>query len=115
MFPGLGGMDPKKMAGMMKQLGIDQDELEVERVVIEKSDGSQIIVSEPSVQKITMKGQVSFQVSGEVSEEEGVEEGVSEDDVKLVVEKTGKSEEEVRKVLEEVEGDIAEAIVKLSE
>ncbi len=115
MFPGLGGMDPKKMAGMMKQLGIDQDELEVERVIIEKSDGDKIIVSEPSVQKITMKGQVSFQVSGEVSEEEGDEEGVSEEDVKLVIEKTGKDEEEVRKVLQEVEGDIAQAIVKLGE
>lgn len=109
MIPGLGGLNPKKMQQMMKQLGINQEEIEAERVIIEKSDGK-IVIENPSVQKIKMQGQESWQVTGEAREEE---EGIRDDDVKLVMEKTGKSEEEVRKALEESE-DIAEAIMKLS-
>ena len=58
-----------------------------------------------------MQGQESFQISGDVEEKTGA---FSEEDVKLVAEKTGKSEEEARSALEETE-DIAEAIMKLSE
>ena len=112
MFGGLGGLDPKKMKGMMKKLGIDQEDVDANRVIIEKNDGGKIVVDNPSVTKIRMKGQDSFQIAGEVHEE-GLEEGTSEEDIKLVAEKTGKSEEEAKKVLEET-GDIAEAIVKLS-
>jgi nascent polypeptide-associated complex subunit alpha len=112
MLPGMGGMNPKKMASMMKQLGIKQDEIEASRVVIEREEGN-IIISEPQVTKVVMGGQESWQISGEVSEEEA-DEGISNEDVNLVMEKTGKSDEDVRRVLEEVNGDIAEAIVKLS-
>ncbi|MDP1695535.1 MAG: nascent polypeptide-associated complex protein [archaeon] len=106
---GLGGMDPKKMQGMMKQLGIKQEEIDAKRVIIEKNDGGKIIIEEPSVAKIIMQGQESWQISGNAREEE---EGIREEDVQLVMEKTGKSEKEVRKVLEET-NDIAEAIIKL--
>lgn len=104
-----GGMNPAKMKGMMKQLGIDQKDVDAKRVVIER-EGSNIVIENPVVQKISMKGQDSFQVAGDIREEAA---GVSEEDVKLVMTKTGKSEGEVRKVLEEVGGDIAEAIVRL--
>jgi len=108
MFGGLGGMDPKKMAGMMKKLGINQEEIPANRVIIEKDDGENLVIDNPSVQRIEMQGNVSYQITGDESEESGI----SEDDVKLVMEKTGKNEAEVKKVLEET-GDIAEAIVKL--
>src|SRR3989344_7629027 len=111
MLPGLGGMDPKKIQGLMKQMGINQEEVDAERVIIEKRDGGKIFVENASVVKISMKGNLSFQVSGDVSEETA---GINEQDVKLVMEKTGKDEKKVRKVLEEVNGEVAEAIVKLS-
>jgi len=38
MFGG-GGMNPRKMKQMMKQMGIDVEELDAERVVIETADG----------------------------------------------------------------------------
>lgn len=101
-------MDPKKMAGMMKKLGINQEEIPANRVIIEKDDGENLVIDNPSVQRIEMQGNVSYQITGDESEESGI----SEDDVKLVMEKTGKNEAEVKKVLEET-GDIAEAIVKL--
>ena len=39
MFPGMGKINPKQMQGLMKQMGISQEEIEAERVIIEKSDG----------------------------------------------------------------------------
>ena len=101
------------MKAMMKQMGIKQEEVEALRVIIEKAD-SRIIIDPANVQKIVMQGQESWQITGE-AKEETKEAVISEEDVQLVMEKTGKSEKEVRKVLEEVDGDMAEAIVRLSE
>jgi nascent polypeptide-associated complex subunit alpha len=103
-----GGLDPKKMQAMMKQMGIAQENIDASRVIIEKSDGK-IIIENPSVTKIKMHGQESFQISGSVSEELAV----SEDDIKVVMEKTGASENEARNALEKT-GDLAEAIMELS-
>jgi len=60
-----------------------------------------------------MQGQESYQVTGEAVEESA--EAFSEDDVKIVVEKSGKSRDEVVKALEDSDGDIAEAIIELKE
>ena len=112
MFPGVGGIDPRKLQGMMKQLGIKQEEIEAQRVIIEKVDGK-IVIESPSVQKVVMNGQESWQITGEAREE--VESGgLKEEDIKLVMEKTGKSGEEAKRSLEEANGDIAEAILNLS-
>lgn len=112
MLGGLGGLDPRKMQALMKQMGIKQENIEAEKVIIESAD-KRIIIEPANVQKIVMQGQESWQITGE-AREEAKETGISNDDVRLVMEKTGKSESEVRKVLEET-NDIAEAIVKLSE
>lgn len=112
MIPGIGKMDGRKMQQMMKQFGINSQDIEAERVIIEKNDGNKIIIENPAIQKIKMQGQESWQIIGESREES--DEIIKESDVRLVIEKTGKTEEEARKALEEVGGDIAEAIVKLS-
>jgi nascent polypeptide-associated complex subunit alpha len=106
---GLGGLDPKKMQAMMKQLGISQEEIDALRVIIEKEDG-RIIIENPSVTKIDMHGQESFQISGEIREESGF--FISEEDIKIIQEKTGASEKEARKALEETH-DLTNAILKL--
>ncbi len=109
MFPGI---NPAQMKAMMKQMGIKQEELEAERVIIETAERN-IVIEPASVQKIVMQGQESWQITGS-AREETKEAGISNEDVHLVMEKTGKREEEVRKALEETK-DIAEAIVRLSE
>ncbi len=106
------GMNPKKMQGMMKKMGISQEEIDASKVIIEKNDGSKLVIEDPSVTKINMQGQETFQIAGEISEEEG--EKFSQEDIQTVVEKTGVSEEKAREALEETE-DLAEAILKLSE
>ena len=106
MFPGL---NPKKMQQMMKQMGMDQEEIDASRVIIEKTDGNKTIINNPSVVKISVQGQDTFQISGEVSEEQGN----SEEDIKIIIEKTGCTEEQAKETLKET-GDLADAILKLS-
>ncbi len=106
----LGGVNPAQMKGMMKKMGISQVELPVRRVVFEMADGN-LIVDNPNVMKIKMQGQESFQVTGDISEEAA--EAFSDEDVKMVVSQTEKSEDEVRAALEKSDGDIAEAIISL--
>ena len=107
-----GGINPKKMQAMMKQMGMAQEEIDASKVIIEKNDGTRIIVENPSVSKINFQGQSTFQVVGEESEETA-EVKISKEDIKAVVEKTGCSEEEAKEALEKT-GDLAEAILKLS-
>lgn len=109
MFPGL---NPKKMQAMMKQMGIAQQEINANRVVIETDDGN-IIINNPSVVKINMQGQENFQISGDISEEESTEDNIDED-IQTIIEKTECSEEEAKKALEDAEGDLTEALLNLS-
>lgn len=108
-----GGINPGQMKAMMQKLGMKQEEIEAERVIIEKAD-SKIVIEPVNVQKIVMQGQTSFQISGEIREETKAE-GVREEDVKLVMEKTGASKKEALDALKQTGGDIAEAIVKLGD
>jgi len=108
MFPNL---DPKKMQAVMKQMGIAQEEIDANRVIIE-TDDKNIIINNPSITKIKMQGQESFQISGEIGEEESDSEN-SEEDIQTIIEKTGCSEEEAKKALEENNNDLAEAILAL--
>lgn len=105
----LPGINPKQMQAVMKQMGISQTEIDALKVIIEKEDGNKIVINNPSVTKIKMQGQETFQISGDISEEQGF----LENDIKVVMEKTGCSEKEAKKALEET-GDLAEAILKLS-
>lgn len=108
MIPGMGGMDPRSMARMMKQMGINNEEVPARRVIIEQ-EGGQIIIDNPSVTKITMQGQTSFQIAGNVSEKSVL----SAEDVKMVAESAGVDDAKARAALEASGGDIAEAIMKL--
>lgn len=111
MIPGLGGIDPRKMQQIMKQMGIKQESVDVVRVIMEKLDGGRIVVEPAHVEKISMNGQESWQVSGEARDEEG---GLSDDDVLLVMDKTGVEREKALEALENSNGDIASAIELLT-
>ncbi len=110
-----GNINPKQMQGMMKKMGIAQTEINARRVIMECGD-KKIILENPSVIKISMQGNVSYQISGpekiELPKEEPVEE-FNEDDVKMVMDKTGKSRDEVIWFLKKNDGDIALAIMEL--
>ncbi len=109
MFPGL---NPKKMQAMMHQLGIAQEEINANKVIIQ-TDKENIIINNPSVIKIKMQGQENFQISGDVSEEE-IEEDNTEEDIKTIIEKTGCTKEQAKKALEEAGNDLTEALLNLN-
>src|SRR4030042_6049531 len=111
MFP---GVDPRQMQGMLKKMGISQEEIDASRVIIEKTDNSRIIIDNPSVQKIKMQGQETFQIAGDITEE-SAEPRITEEDVQTVMQKTGVSEKIARETLEKNNGDLAETILELSE
>lgn len=104
----LGGMDPKQMAKMMKQMGINTKEISADRVIIEGAE-EKIIIEEPQIVEIIAQGQSSFQISGKVRKEEKV----NEEDVALIMEKTGVLREKAIEALKNAKGDLAEAILAL--
>ena len=118
MFP---GRNPKKMQAMMKQMGIAQQEIDANRVIIEGNKGN-IIINNPSVIKINMQGQENFQISGDISEGEAeeakeveeTEEYKLDEDIKTIMEKVGCLEQEAKSALEKANGDLTEALLDLS-
>jgi len=107
-----GGIGLKKMQAVMKQMGMNQQEIDASKVIIEKNDNKRIVIENPSVTKIKFQGQTSFQISGDEIEE-STENEISEQDIKTVMEKTGCSREEAKKTLEKTH-DLAEAILELN-
>ena len=103
------GMDAKGMGKMMAQMGIKTEEIDAAKVIIELKEGGRLVVFEPQVVQIEMKGEKSFQISGKVNEEQDA----GEDDIKMVMEAAGCSREEAQNTLRETSGDIAEAIIRL--
>ena len=103
-------MDPRQMAKLMSQMGIKNEEVEAERVVIERPDGSKLVIDAPVVTRVTMQGQASFQVQGEAREEAGEP---KESDASIVAGECGCTVVEAEKALAEANGDLAEAILKL--
>jgi len=108
MFPNL---DPKKMQAVMKQLGMSQEEVPSSKVIIEKEDGNNLIIKNPQVIMIKIKGEESFQITGDVEESE--KKDFSEEDINILMQKTNCSRKEAESALEETR-DLAEAILKLS-
>lgn len=120
------GMNPRDVQKMLKQLGVKSEELPAKRVVVEKTDGSSLVVENPSVTIVEMQGQKTLQVTGYFNEETEKQaskpaagnksSGMTEiDDVEMVVRETGASREEAEEALREAGGNLADAILKLQE
>ena len=109
-------MNSRDMKKAMKKMGMRQDDVEAIAVIIRTRD-KDIIIRNPSVQKIDMMGQSSYQVSGEEEirklEEEKPE--IKEEDIITVSEQAKVSKEIAQKALLDNEGDLAAAIMALQE
>ena len=126
MFGG-GGMNPRKMKQMMKQMGIDVDELDAERVVIETADGD-LVFESPQVTRMDAQGQQTYQIVGEPEEVDDAGAGsadagdasaldaagaIPDDDVAIVAQRAEVPEAEAREALAATDGDLAAAIASL--
>ncbi|HKM41263.1 MAG TPA: nascent polypeptide-associated complex protein [Methanocorpusculum sp.] len=107
------GVNPKQMKAAMKKMGMKMDEIEnVSKVVVYTSSGNYVFEN-AEVVGITMQGQTSYQLTGDVHFE-GAAVEIPESDVELVAGQTSVSPEAARAALVECNGDIAEAIIKLT-
>lgn len=110
MFP----LNKKAMEKVMKQLGMNQENIDAEEVII-KTKRNTIIINNPTVLQINLGNDLLFQITGEVTEKEDKANKVqkfSDEDIKLVMEKTKVGYAAAKKALEKT-GDIAEAILLL--
>ena len=107
------GMNPREMQKVMKRLGIKQEEIEAELVIIKTAD-KDFVIKNPQVSKVNMMGQETFQVVGHITEvdKEGNAE-TNDDDMDTVMEQTNCTKEEALQALQQSNGNLAEAILKL--
>ncbi len=105
-------INPKQIEKIAKQMGMQMETIDATEVII-KTKEKDLVIKNPQVSKMVVQGMQTFQISGEVIEVME-EEKVNKEDIDLIVQKTGVSEEEAKKLLEET-GDIALAIKKARE
>lgn len=109
-------MNPRQMQQAMKKMGVQQTQIEAQEVIIRQRD-KEIVISNPDVAQVNMMGQQTFQITGEYEERDRLVEGptVTSEDVQTVVEQTGTSEDIARQAIIDANGDLAQAILSLSE
>jgi nascent polypeptide-associated complex subunit alpha len=104
-------MNPAQMQKMMKQMGMKMEEIDATDVVIRCSD-CQIRIKRPQVVLADIMGKQVYQISGDETVEKLEP---KEDDVKLIMEQTGKDKETVAKKLKEMDNDLARVIMELKQ
>lgn len=136
MFGG-GGMNPRKMKQMMKQMGIDVTELEAEEVIIRTAD-EELVFDGAQVTRMDAQGQETYQIVGEpesrprgeggsasavesgddavvdVESDSGTADAeIPDSDIQIVAQRAGVGKDEAREALEAENGDLAAAISRL--
>jgi len=123
---GGGGLNSRKMQQMMEQMGIDIEELDAEEVIIRTAD-EELVFTDADVQRMGAQGQETYNVVGsperrergadaagavEAGDDES-DDGIPQDDIEMVANEAGVSEQEAREALEAVGGMPLDAIQRL--
>ena len=99
---------------MMERMGINMKEMPgVEEVIIRTAE-KEIHVRNATVSEVNAQGNRVFQVAGEVEEVARERKTFSDEDVLLVQQQAGVSREKAIAALEEADGEVARAILKLT-
>lgn len=107
-------MDNRNARRMMERMGINMKEIpNVQEVVIRTAD-KEMHIKNASVSEVNAQGNRVFQVAGDVEEVEVERETFNEEDILLVQQQTGASREKAVAALEESDGEVARAILKLT-
>lgn len=110
-------MNPRQMKQAMKKLGIKAEEIEDAEEVIIRTPSKEYVISEPSVTKMEVQGQITFQILGdyELRERADAVSGpeIPEEDITLVMQQTGCTREQAVEALVACDGQPAEAILKI--
>lgn len=110
-------VSPREAKRLMKRMGLSMGAIpDVEQVVL-KTRTKEIIIENPEVAVMEMRGQKIFQITGEKITEKTIERKlvIPEEDVQLVAQQANVSLEQARAALEQTQGDLAQAILLLSQ
>lgn len=99
------------MQQMMKQMGVDMDEINADKVEIHIGD-KKMVFNNPDVKKMDAQGNEMFHLMGNYTQEKK-ETGPEEEDIELVMEKADVSRDEAEEALNNAE-DVAEAVMEVS-
>ena len=121
------GMSPRAVARMMKQMGIEQQDVTGVKEVIFRFADKEWVISDPQVLLVKQAGSESYQVSGtkmerglttssdgdDIAPELVKEIEIPMEDAALVAAQTGVDIEVAKDALRETGGDLAATILKL--
>jgi nascent polypeptide-associated complex subunit alpha len=90
--------------------------MEVKEVIL-KTSSKEILIENPEVAVLEVQGQKIFQITGGKISEKTIERKIAipEEDIQLVAQQANVSLEEARVALEQTNGDLAQAILLLSQ
>ncbi len=109
-----GNINPRQMKAMMKKLGMNVEQIEDVQSIIIKTPKGDYIFDSADVQAMTMQGVTTYQIQGQPRFVEKAPD-IPKEDVAMVASQASVSEEKARETLVATNGDIAEAIMKLSQ
>lgn len=108
-------MNSKQMKQAMKKMGMQQVDIDAVEVII-RTPQKEIVLAQPSVQKVNMMGQWSYQISGEETQRElNTTPDINDDDIQTVMEQTNCTKEQAKAAIDDAKGDLAEAILNLTD
>ncbi|MBU0530863.1 MAG: nascent polypeptide-associated complex protein [Nanoarchaeota archaeon] len=105
-------MNQRQMERMAKKMGMQMENIDAEEVII-RGTNTDIVISNPHVSRVNVMGQDTFQVTGDISEKS--RESYTAEDVEMVKQQTGCTEEDAIEALKKANGDLAEAIMSVKE
>ena len=112
-------MSSRQARRFMSQLGMKVEEIHDAKQVIIKTSKKEILIDNPEVSVTHVHGEDIFQIMGGKITEREAEGGsvtvIPEEDVHLVAQQANVSLDVAKKALEESDGDLAQAILNLSQ
>jgi len=110
-------LSPREARRLMRRMGLSMDTIPDVREVIIRTDRKEVVIEAPEVSVMEIQGQRIFQIMGGEVSEKAREEKISipEEDVQLVAQQANVSLEKARAALEETGGDLAQAILLLTQ
>ncbi len=106
-------MSTRRALKALKRMGLNVKPMEGVEEVVFRVHGKELVVEDPQVFVVEMRGQKFFQVTGRLTERrEEVE--IPEEDIMLVAQQAGVSREEAEEALRKTGGDLAKAIILLT-
>jgi nascent polypeptide-associated complex subunit alpha len=107
--------DNRQTRRMLERAGVSMEQIDgVEEVIIRTAE-KDLVIKEPTVSKMGMKGSQMFSIVGDIVEERMREKPkFTREDVLLVAQQANVSEAKAEQALKDTGGDLAQAILRLS-